>query len=160
MKFWSKKNTLDEMQEQQLLHLEAQGFWLLWGGLLLAMMLQSGPAFDPRQMLGESVVFMAACAYMIIGCLFRGIWDRHLLPNAEAIPLEAGVAGVVVFLLNLCWHGMWLPALLSGLFTWGLTALILWGTLLLYKKTPPHPGARGERRQRLSKKAYFVFGFY
>lgn len=134
MKFWSKKNTLDEMQEQQLLHLEAQGFWLLWGGLLLAMMLQSGPAFDPRQMLGESVVFMAACAYMIIGCLFRGIWDRHLLPNAEAIPLEAGVAGVIVFLLNLCWHGMWLPALLSGLFTWGLTALILWGTLLLYKK--------------------------
>ncbi len=31
MKFWSKKNTLDEMQEQQLLHLEAQGFRLLWG---------------------------------------------------------------------------------------------------------------------------------
>lgn len=134
MKFWSKKNTLDEMQEQQLLHLEAQGFRLLWGGLLLAMLLQSGPAFDPRQMLGESIVFMAACIYLLIGCLRRGIWDRHFLPNAEAIPLEAGVAGVIVFLLNLCWHGMWLPALLNGLFTWGLTALILWGTLLLYKK--------------------------
>lgn len=43
MKFWSKKNTLDEMQEQQLLQLEAQGFRLLWGGLLLAMLLPIRP---------------------------------------------------------------------------------------------------------------------
>ena len=35
MKIWSKKSTLDERQEQQLQHLEAQGFWLLWGGLAL-----------------------------------------------------------------------------------------------------------------------------
>jgi len=33
MKIWSKKSTLDE--RQQLQHLEAQGFWLLWGVLAL-----------------------------------------------------------------------------------------------------------------------------
>lgn len=134
MKIWSKKSTLDERQEQQLQHLEAQGFWLLWGGLLLALMLQSGPAFDPRQVRGEFVLFMASCAYMLIGCLRRGIWDRHLLPSPGAIPLEAGVAGIIVLVLNLFWHGMWLAALLSGLATWALTSLLLWGVLALYQK--------------------------
>ena len=36
MKFslYSKKNQLDEMQEQTLRKIESRGFWLLWGSLL------------------------------------------------------------------------------------------------------------------------------
>ena len=33
-----RKNNLDERQEQALLYIESQGFWLAWGGLLLAML--------------------------------------------------------------------------------------------------------------------------
>ena len=36
MKFslYSKKNVLDEMQEQTMSKIERRGFWLMWGGLL------------------------------------------------------------------------------------------------------------------------------
>ena len=42
MKFslYSKKNQFDEMQEQTMLRIEARGFWLLWAGLLLAILVQ------------------------------------------------------------------------------------------------------------------------
>ena len=42
MKFspYNKKNQLDEMQEQTMLSIEARGFWLLWAGLLLAILVQ------------------------------------------------------------------------------------------------------------------------
>ena len=42
MKFslYSKKNRLDEMQEQTMSKIERCGFWLMWGGLLAAMVIQ------------------------------------------------------------------------------------------------------------------------
>ena len=42
MKFslYSKKNVLDEMQEQTMRKIERRGFWLMWGGLLAAMVIQ------------------------------------------------------------------------------------------------------------------------
>lgn len=42
MKFslYSKKNVLDEMQEQTMSKIERRGFWLMWGGLLAAMVIQ------------------------------------------------------------------------------------------------------------------------
>ena len=42
MKFslYNKKNQLDEMQEQTMRGIEARGFWLLWAGLLLAILVQ------------------------------------------------------------------------------------------------------------------------
>ena len=42
MKFslYSKKNLFDEMQEQTMRRIEARGFWLLWAGLLLAILVQ------------------------------------------------------------------------------------------------------------------------
>ena len=44
MKFslYSKKNQFDEMQEQAMRRIEAQGFWLLWAGLLLVFSLLAG----------------------------------------------------------------------------------------------------------------------
>ena len=42
MKFslYSKKNQLDEMQEQTMRKIESHGFWLLWGSLLAAWIVQ------------------------------------------------------------------------------------------------------------------------
>ena len=44
MKFslYSKKNRLDEMQEQTMRKIESHGFWLLWGSLLAAWIVQTG----------------------------------------------------------------------------------------------------------------------
>ena len=59
MKFslYSKKNVLDEMQEQTLRKIGERGFCLMWGGLLAAMVIQwlTGNA---DKAIGEWVVFL------------------------------------------------------------------------------------------------------
>ncbi len=54
MKFslYSKKNRLDEMQEQTMRKIESHGFWLLWGSLLAAWIVQT--VFGLRTRLPES----------------------------------------------------------------------------------------------------------
>ena len=83
MKFslYNKKNQLDEMQEQTMLSIEARGFWLLWAGLLLAILVQIILGTPNSQWVGEFVVFMAGCIYTMIECIRNGLWDRHISAN-------------------------------------------------------------------------------
>lgn len=57
MKFslYSKKNVLDEMQEQTMSKIERRGFWLMWGGLLAAMVIQQLTG-NAEKATGEGVV--------------------------------------------------------------------------------------------------------
>lgn len=75
MKFslYSKKNVLDEMQEQTLRKIGERGFCLMWGGLLAAMVIQllTGNA---DKAIGEWVVFMAGCVYTGAECVRNGLW--------------------------------------------------------------------------------------
>ena len=99
-----KKSNLDEMQEQALLKIEHNGCWLAFWGLLAAMALQMVMRVPGRQMLGEWIVFMALSLYIVIACLRKGIWDRHLKANWKAnliVSLLAAVAtGILVTLSN------------------------------------------------------------
>lgn len=81
MKFslYSKKNVLDEMQEQTMSKIEGRGFWLMWGGLLAAMVIQMLTG-NAEKATGEGVVFMAGCVYTVAECVRNGLWDRHLFP--------------------------------------------------------------------------------
>lgn len=99
-----KKSNLDEMQEQALLKIEHNGCWLAFWGLLAAMALQMVMRVPGRQMLGEWIVFMALSLYIVIACLRKGIWDRHLKANRKTnliVSLLAAVAtGFFVILSN------------------------------------------------------------
>ena len=99
-----KKSNLDEMQEQELLKIEHNGCWLAFWGLLAAMALQMVMRVPGRQMLGEWIVFMALSLYIVIACLRKGIWDRHLKANRKTnliVSLLAAVAtGIFVILSN------------------------------------------------------------
>ena len=85
MKFslYSKKNRLDEMQEQTMRKIESHGFWLLWGSLLAAWIVQTVLGAADKAA-GEWVVFMIGCIYMVVACLRNGLWDRHLSDKAPA----------------------------------------------------------------------------
>ena len=100
MKFslYSKKNQLDEMQEQTMRKIESHGFWLLWGSLLAAWIVQTvfGAADKAA---GEWVVFMIGCIYMVVACLRNGLWDRHLSDKAPANAVYSLVAAVAVTLI-------------------------------------------------------------
>ena len=53
---YSKKNVLDEMQEQTLRKIEGRGFWLMWGSLLAAWIVQT--MFGLRTRLPESGLYL------------------------------------------------------------------------------------------------------
>ena len=48
------------MQEQTMSKIEGRGFWLMWGGLLAAMVIQLLTG-NVEKATGEWVVFMAGC---------------------------------------------------------------------------------------------------
>lgn len=98
----NKKNNLDERQEQALLHVEKNGCWIAFWGLLAAQMIEMivwGPEF--KVIAGEWIVFMVLAIHLVSGCLRNGIWDRHLKPdwktNLIASALAAVVFGSVMF---------------------------------------------------------------
>ena len=114
-----KKSNLDEMQEQALLKIEHNGCWLAFWGLLAAMALQMVMRVPGRQMLGEWIVFMALSLYIVIACLRKGIWDRHLKANRKTnliVSLLAAVAtGILVTLSNPYLPNRWTMYLLQAL---------------------------------------------
>lgn len=87
MKFslYSKKNRLDEMQEQTMRKIESHGFWLLWGSLLAAWIVQTVLGAADKAA-GEWVVFMIGCIYMVVACLRNGLWDRPFRIRPRPMP--------------------------------------------------------------------------
>lgn len=127
MKFslYNKKNQLDEMQEQTMLSIEARGFWLLWAGLLLAILVQIILGTPNSQWVGEFVVFMAGCIYTMIECIRNGLWDRHISANTTTNVVGALSACVVVTVVIGLAYGYWLIALIPGVITGVLSFVLL-----------------------------------
>lgn len=127
MKFslYNKKNQLDEMQEQTMLSIEARGFWLLWAGLLLAILVQIILGTPNSQWVGEFVVFMAGCIYTMIECIRNGLWDRHISANTTTNVVGALSACVVVTVVTGLAYGYWLIALIPGVITGVLSFVLL-----------------------------------
>ena len=127
MKFslYNKKNQLDEMQEQTMLGIEARGFWLLWAGLFLAILVQIILGTPNSQWVGEFVVFMAGCIYTMIECIRNGLWDRHISANTPTNVLISLFAGVVVSVVIGLANGFWLWAIISGIITAVLCFVLL-----------------------------------
>ena len=113
---YSKKNQFDEMQEQTMSKIERRGFWLMWGGLLAAMVIQllTGNADKAT---GEWVVFMAGCVYTGAECVRNGLWDRHLSSSMGANAVYSLLAAVAVTLISGFSYGYWVGAVIAGVFT-------------------------------------------
>lgn len=127
MKFalYNKKNQFDEMQEQTMRSIEAHGFWLLWGGLLLAILVQIVLHAPAAQFAGEFAVFMAGCAYIVVMSLRNGLWDRHICANTATNVAGALFAGAAVTIITGLSYGFWLFAIIPGIITGLLCFVIL-----------------------------------
>ena len=96
----SKKNRLDERQEQVLLQIEHNGCWIAFWGLAAALIVQQiifGD--DPLRLVGEWIVFLVLALYLGGACIKNGIWDRHLSPKASTNALVSLVAAAACGLL-------------------------------------------------------------
>lgn len=125
-----RKNNLDERQEQIMLHIEHVGCWIAYWGLLVSILVQEllyrG---DFRYVLGEWIVFMALCLYVMASCIRNGLWDRHIKPtmknNALASLIAAGVIFLFTFLMvNRNFPGKPVGAVAAGLVS-GIVVFVL-----------------------------------
>lgn len=92
-----RKNKLDERQEQQLLQIEHNGFWLAFWGLAIAYIVQVFiyGAEQQEVFTGEFVIFLCIALYMVVSCIRYGIWDRKIAPSPKTNLFCSGIAGII-----------------------------------------------------------------
>ena len=157
----NKCSNLDEMQEQKLLSIEHNGFWLAFWGLLAALAVQMiiGGENVVYNLAGEWIVFMCLCVYMVGACIKNGIWDRKLKPNLKTniiVSVIAGVvSGVLSFAISYRNYGDLVSAIWTGAFVFvftfalGLAALAV--STSLYKKKVKALEAKAEKESDLDQ---------
>ncbi len=93
------KNTLDEMQDQKMLKMEEYGYWILFWGLALAVVIQLLLGGSIRQVAGELIVLLLGGIYVLATSMKNGLWARNAAPtrkgNAVASIIPAAVIGVL-----------------------------------------------------------------
>ena len=139
MKFslYSKKNRLDEMQEQTMRKIESHGFWLLWYSLLAAWIVQTVfGAVDKAA--GEWGLFMIDCIYMVVACLRNGLWERHFSDTPPANAVYSLVAAVAVTLIIGFSRGYWVGAAFAGVVAGILCFALLQLCVALVRKRREH----------------------
>lgn len=99
--FQNKKNNLDEMQENKLLHIEKNGcwfaFWALAASIVIQMMISRENVVE--RIGGEWIIFMCLAVYMAVSCIKNGIWDRKLNANPKTNLLCSMIGGIVAGLI-------------------------------------------------------------
>ena len=131
---FSKKNQLDEMQEQTLRKIESRGFWLMWWGLFVVMIFQLMMQADISQMAGEWIVFMVACLYTLEECLRNGIWDRHFKASLSTSVVGSLVGGVLSAVVMMFATHSLAVAGVTGVITVVFTFTLMQAAILEYKK--------------------------
>ena len=138
-----RRNDLDEMQERKMLGIEHNGFWLLYWGLLIALLVQAVLFdYDIRTLAGEFILLMAASAYVLLAELRAGLWSRNLKPRLRTNVLCSltGAAAVAVFQVVLqvrMGSPLWAIALfaaISAACTFALTLVLLQISMHAYRK--------------------------
>lgn len=75
---WLKKlfeKKVDERQEMDLLQIEHYGFWLMFWMLLVEIVIQGVVLDGGDKIVGEWIVFMATCVFVVIGWIRKGVWS-------------------------------------------------------------------------------------
>lgn len=100
--FKNKKNQLDEMQEQKLLHIEKNGFWFAFWALVISMAVQMivFKADAISHIAGEWMILMCMCVYLMVACMRAGIWDRRLKPDPKTNAIISVLAGLATAVIN------------------------------------------------------------
>lgn len=105
MRLFKGKNNLDEMQEQAMLHIEKNAFWILYFLLFVALAIEKIMGFTLREMAAEAICFFFASWYVVAACIRKGIWDRRWKADGKTnvvVSLIGGALAAVVSTAAIC----------------------------------------------------------
>lgn len=120
-----RKNLLDEMQEQKMLRIEHNGFWIALIGLCVVIATQLLVLRDVAMAAGEVAVLAVVGGYMEVACIRNGIWDRTLKADGKTyfwLSLGTGVVGGLLWGISRYFHSR---DLLGAVLTFVALAVII-----------------------------------
>lgn len=91
------KKVIDERQELELLKIEHVGFWIMFWGLCISIVVQAmfmKSSF--REFGAEFIIFMISCIIFLIGCIKKGQWDYYTKPCMKTY-LMTSIIGAASF---------------------------------------------------------------
>ena len=122
LNFFSKKNLLDEMQEQTMRKIESRGCYVFFMGAPM------------EQLTGEGIILTIGCLYMLEEMIRHGLWERHATATAGTNLLVSFVAAAVLGGLTFVRNGYWSGALGTAIFGGILCFVALQWTMTLALK--------------------------
>ena len=80
------KNNLDEMQEMNALKIAERSFWIMFFGLVIAILVQNLLYRENllRYVAGEMIILCAGGAYQVAANIRKGIWSRTIKATAKS----------------------------------------------------------------------------
>ena len=94
-----KKIYPDEMQDQKMLKLEEYGFWIVFWGLAVIILVQLVTGGTIRQIAGELAALFIGSVFITVTYLKNGLWTRNSTPtrkrNALTSIIPAALLGVI-----------------------------------------------------------------
>lgn len=91
------KKVVDERQEIELLKIEHVGFWIMFWGLCISIIVQTMFMKSTfREFGAEFIIFMISCIIFLIGCIKKGQWDYYTKPCMKTY-LMTSIIGTVSF---------------------------------------------------------------
>lgn len=80
------KNNLDEMQEMNALKIAERSFWIMFFGLVIAILVQNLLYKENllRYVAGEMIILCAGGAYQVAANIRKGIWSRTIQATAKS----------------------------------------------------------------------------
>ena len=100
MKSKQKNGILDEMRDQKMLKMEEYGFWILFWGLALAVVVQLFLGGTLRQVAGELIVLAIGGVYVLATSLKNGLWTRSAEPTRKSNAVASIIPAAVICVLN------------------------------------------------------------
>ena len=100
MKSKQKNGILDEMRDQKMLKMEEYGFWILFWGLALAVVVQLFLGGTLRQVAGELIVLAIGGVYVLATSQKNGLWTRSAEPTRKSNGVASIIPAAVICVLN------------------------------------------------------------
>ena len=93
-------NHLDEMQDQKLLKLEEYGFWIMFWGLAVSIVVQLIIGSTIKEVLGEIIILFLGTVYITATTLKNGLWTRTSPPSKKGNAVVSIIPAVLIGVIN------------------------------------------------------------
>jgi len=90
------RKVVDERQEREMMGIERIGFWIMYFGLVAALLVQLLVLdFDIAHLSGKLTMLLIGTAWLVVGYYRKGLWDYFFNPGIKSYTFTGVIAGIL-----------------------------------------------------------------